>query len=266
MKYKIVVGLRTKNESWIVDKTLQGLNNFCDTVVIYDDQSTDNTEEICRSYDFVDWHSGPERDPHLWNAGQQATDLWGFVGKHDPDYILILDADEIPTPSVVNFFDSIDENVNLWQTRMVNLFGDESHYRIDSYRTRLGININWDPFSENAWRKHTLIKYQKDYSYTYEPLLVGLGSFGPYHPAPNNSPTPHAQTEEFYIMHYGKISPAFLSGEKQRFYAKNDEAAGKGTYKSRLAHHMLCSGFGPDEPFTLIECEAEWFWQHARKI
>tara|TARA_Y100000034_G_C6906029_1_gene420461 strand:+ start:3606 stop:4388 length:783 start_codon:yes stop_codon:yes gene_type:complete len=260
MKHKVVAGIRIKNEEWIIDRTLDSLKRFCDTVVIYDDQSTDNTEKICRSYDFVDWRSGPPRDPYAWHAGQQATDLFKFVKDHDPDYILMLDADEIPTPSVIEFFNSINEDINLWRTRMINL-EDDSHYRIDSYRTRFGANINWDPFSENAWRKYTLMKYNKDFQYTYEPLKVGLGSFGPFHPAPNNVPSPHMQTEDFYILHYGRTSPRYRSGKKQQFLAKNDEITGVGTYEARLAHHLACSGLGDDTPPTLVKCKDEWFWK-----
>jgi glycosyltransferase involved in cell wall biosynthesis len=261
MKHKIVVGMRTKNEDWIIDKTLQSLSNFCHTVVIYDDQSTDDTEEICRSYKFVDWKSGSPRNPHLWEAGQQATDVFNFVKPHNPDYIFILDADEIPTPSVIDFFDSLDEEVNLWKIRMINLFKDDKHYRTDQYVSKSGSNINWNPFSKNAWSKHALIKYDKNFSYSYEPLRIGLGSFGPFHPAPNNTPIPHGLVENFYIVHYGKISPDFVSGKKQKFYAKNDEASGIGNYESRLKHHMDGSGLYADEPCTLIPCQEEWFWK-----
>ena len=262
MKHKIIAAVRTKNEEWIVDRTLRALEKFCETVIVYDDGSTDNTEMICRSHDCVEWHTNPPRDAHIWNAGQQATELWNLATSHDPDYVFILDADEIPTPSVVDFFDSVNEDINLWHTRMVNLFGDDQHYRTDQYRTRSGININWDPFAPNSWKKHTLVKYKKDHNYNYEPLKVGLGSFGPVHPAPNNTPHPHQATEDFYIIHYGKISPAFLSGEKQQFYARNDAATGKGTYESRLNHHMACSGFSDEEPHTLVKCKEEWFWKN----
>ena len=260
MKHKIVAGIRTKNEEWIIEKTLDSLKSFCDNVVIYDDCSSDRTKEICSSYDFVDWRDGPARDPYVWEAGRQATELFSFIREHDPDYIFFLDADEIPTPSVVNFLETSNQDINLWNTRMINLWQDDKHYRIDSFRTYYGANVQWDPFVENAWRKYTLMKYDKDHNYSYEPLKMGLGSFGPYHPAPNNVPSPHEQTEDFYIIHYGKISPAFLNGDKLKFYAHVDEIMGKGTYANRLEHHQLCSGPNPYGETKLKECKKEWFW------
>jgi len=105
------------------------------------------------------------------------------------------------------------------------------------------------------------MKYEKGFQYTYEPLKVGLGSFGPLHPAPNNVPSPYMQTEDFYILHYGRISPRYRSGQKQQFLAKNDEITGVGSYEDRLAHHMGCSGLSDNTPPTLINCKKEWFWK-----
>ena len=99
--------MRTKNEEWIVDKTLKSLSNFCDKVVVYDDNSTDRTVEICRSWDFVELIPGEPRDEHFWEAGKQAQHLFDEVKAHNPDYILMLDADEIPTPSIVDFVENI---------------------------------------------------------------------------------------------------------------------------------------------------------------
>jgi glycosyltransferase involved in cell wall biosynthesis len=264
MKHKVVCAMRTKNEEWIINKTLKSLSNFCHSVIIYDDNSEDRTLEICRSWDFVEIIPGAKRDEYFWNAGEQAQILFEKVETQTPDYILMLDADEIPTPSIMDFIDNIPEDINLFKTRMINLTPDEKHYRIDSYRTPSGINIDWNPFSKNAWSKHTLMKYNKDINYTYQPYKIGLGSFGPTHPAPNNVPRPHLSTEDFHIIHYGKISPGFLSGEKQKFYAMNDFKTGKGEYEQRLRHHMICSGFGKEEPRNYVECNPEWFWRNEK--
>ena len=128
--------------------------------------------------------------------------------------------------------------------------------------TNIFVAASWNPFSKNSWSKHTLMKYDKNIDYTYQPYKVGLGSFGPFHPAPNNVPTPYMSVEDFYIIHYGKISPSFLSGEKQKFYAMNDYKTGKGSYEQRLNHHMMCSGFGKEEPRNYVECNPKWFWEY----
>ena len=45
-------------------------------------------------------------------------------------------------------------------------------------------------------------------------------------------------TELFYVIHYGKISDKYTSGEKDEFYALIESKDGKGTYEERLKHHM----------------------------
>ena len=46
--YNLIAGITTKNEEWIIDKTLNAVTQFCDKVVVYDDGSEDKTEEICK--------------------------------------------------------------------------------------------------------------------------------------------------------------------------------------------------------------------------
>ena len=75
MKHKVVAGVRTKDEEWIIEKTLAALQNFCHKVVVYDDNSIDKTKEMCNSFDVVDWHEGPPRNPLIWKAGEQFSDL-----------------------------------------------------------------------------------------------------------------------------------------------------------------------------------------------
>ena len=54
MKYKIVACIPSKNEEFIIDKVLKVLSKFCYKIIVNDDNSTDRTQEICKSYEKVD--------------------------------------------------------------------------------------------------------------------------------------------------------------------------------------------------------------------
>lgn len=253
---KLVAGLAIKNEEWIIGKVLESLSIYCDTIVITDDNSSDNTEIICKRYPKVKFYKRPE---HLWykrEEGKQRIELWNYVVQENPDYILLLDGDEVPTPSIKNFLDNIDNEVNCWRIRMINLYKDEEHYRTDKFITSTGININNDPFDKNAWKKTVLLKYDKNYKYIYDEKCE-KGPVSKFHPLPDNTPEVIKDTDEFYIIHYGKISDKFLSGDKNKEYAKMEEYEKKGSYIERLNHHEICRLEGPKE---YKKCPKEWYW------
>ena len=79
-----------------------------------------------------------------------------------------------------------------------DLFKDEIHYRTDNFKTIHGVNINNDPFLNNGWRKTILVKYDKNYNYTYN-FNIQKGGTSKFHPSPQNIPNPVANTEDFLI-------------------------------------------------------------------
>ena len=253
---KLVCGITTKNEEWIIGKTLNVITKFCDKVIVLDDNSTDRTEDICRSFEKVEWNVREKRDKYDRKEAAGLNHLFQLVALHNPDYILILDADEIPTPSFVEFFKNIDTTVSAWKIRMINLYCDDKHYRIDSFKTSSGININWNPFNANAWRKTVLLKYNKTYQYTYN-LKIQKGGTSIYHPAPQNLKGKIINTDGFYIIHYGKINPSYINGDKDRFYANIESQNGKGSYEKCLARHVECRISGTQ---ILKKVNKEWFW------
>ena len=256
MKYNLIAALTTKNEDWIIDKTLRSLSQYCDEIIVYDDGSDDDTEKICRSYDKVAWKVRDSHDPLIREEAKQRLELINLVRERDPEYVLLLDADEIPTPSVIDFMNNVDSSINLWRCRMINLWEDKSKYRVDSYRTKFGTGVNFDPFGPHAWFKYPLLKYNRDIDYHYD-INIQKGGCSQYHPAPGNVPKPIGQQEDFYIMHYGKIAPNYLNEDRLKFYASIEAKDGKGSFDQRLEWHQE---HNRTDTLKTVETKKEWFW------
>jgi len=258
IKHSVVAAIPTKNEEWIIKNTLDVLSKFCDKIVILDDNSSDNTADICKSFEKVDFIvRDSDNLLETGMSGSGKAELLHYALQHDPQYILMLDADELPTPNILHFINNIDPNINAFSPRMINLYKDENHYRVDSFVTSHGVNINHNPFSENPWRKTVLLKVDKNFTYEYDSRNA-IGGVSKYHPLPGNIPDPIIETDDFYIIHYGRLSESYTSGFKDRYYAEVEHKAGRGSYEDRLKHHQLCRTGGTP---VYEACDPEWFWK-----
>jgi glycosyltransferase involved in cell wall biosynthesis len=235
MKHKIISSLCIRNEEWILIKALDILSVFSDKIIILDDNSTDNTKEICLSYNKVDYEDWPIRDNMiLRQEGLRKQRNIDRISKYNPDYVLFLDADEIPTPSIINFIEDIDENVNLWSFPWFHLWGDEEHFRVDSFVTDFGVSVKSDPFN-GGQRKGHLMKYDISIDYMFD---ISKHKSVPMEPM--NVPQPHSTTDDVGIVHYGKIRNSFLNGEKNKYYAQIEAQTQNYNYEQRIAHHESC--------------------------
>lgn len=261
MKHNIISAILTKNEDWIIDKTLYALNNFSNKIIVYDDRSTDKTEEIARSYDKVEWYVRPAHNPLSIFEAKQRLELIEIIKPHNPDYVVLLDADEIPTPSIMGFLNNIDETKTAWSVRMINLWADENHYRCDSGKSEDGKFVNFDPFGNPSWRKHPFIKFNSKFPYTYN-MAVQRGGTSPFHPAPKNLIGDKVKTEDWYVIHYGKISPTWICGEKNKFYAQVESFRGngtvKGTFEQRMRWHKDAIA---ENNIKLKPIDPNWVWK-----
>ena len=185
---KLVSCLTAKNEEWIIEKILTCLDTFCDKIVILDDNSSDQTENICKSFDKVDWYVRKKRE--IWDRkeAEGLNELFNLASSYNPEYILMLDADEIPSHNFIDFFHNIDQynNINAWKFSNIQLWSDEKHYRVDNFQTSTGVGINYDPLTNNH-TKTILLKYNPEFNYKYD-LTKQKGGTSKNHPLPKNIP------------------------------------------------------------------------------
>lgn len=95
----ILAILRVRNEELIIQDTLEHLSSFCDAIICYDDDSTDNTFKILKSNNkvvavirnFV-WLSRPEE--RIQEETNHRLELLNLAKTFNPKWVFCADADE----------------------------------------------------------------------------------------------------------------------------------------------------------------------------
>lgn len=109
-KYKNIVALcRVKNGGQIFHKCLTKVASMVDTVIVFDDNSTDNTAEIAQKFANVVYHKSE------WNTLDEARDRQWLLDKArelKADWCWIFDHDEVPSDKLFANFRTIVENAN----------------------------------------------------------------------------------------------------------------------------------------------------------
>lgn len=96
MSKKIIVMYRVKNEERWIEQSIKSIYDFCDEIVVFDDNSTDNTKKICTGFDkVVDIHTKTDSS---FDEARDRNLLLNLALKRNPDLLLSLDGDEIFLP------------------------------------------------------------------------------------------------------------------------------------------------------------------------
>ncbi|MBC8492255.1 MAG: glycosyltransferase family 2 protein [Chloroflexi bacterium] len=113
---KIIAVMPVRNEDWILERNLQTLSHFCDVIIVADQNSTDNTRQICKRYPKVLLIRNPCEQFDQSKARQLLLDT---VREFDGyNIILAVDADEIVSGNVLdnpawdNALDSLEPGVS----------------------------------------------------------------------------------------------------------------------------------------------------------
>lgn len=165
---------------------LDDLSRYCDGIVVLDDASIDETPEICASYDRVFLHRNPT-STFLENESALRFQLWHLALAAEPDWIMVVDADEMLEERFKMEKDALfsqDEYDVI--TFLRHDFWNATHYRVD------------DVFAPS--HKKMLVRHQPGFPYTWDGFPAQSDRI------PNNLPGPILWSD-LRLKHFGYASP-----------------------------------------------------------
>lgn len=134
VKKYVVAACRVKDGAWIIGKVLDRISQFADEIVILIDQkTTDNTEEIVRRYPKV---THVEREePHPYNEAWSRNKVLDMARDRHADWIWCFDCDEMPGPEILNDLNHLtnppDPMTTLWTFPIIQLWNSNNTWRQD---------------------------------------------------------------------------------------------------------------------------------------
>lgn len=138
---RVAAGFHVRDDDWILGRKLEALSFFCERIVVLLDRCEESTRVICQSFSpivEVHVHENTLGLPDLGNDGPiceegiMRQEVWDLLARGDPEWILLGDADEIPTPDIVRFLENppdVDvvylDWVQLYRTPLQHIAGPE---------------------------------------------------------------------------------------------------------------------------------------------
>ena len=140
-KMKIICCIRVHNSSWIINHTLDAIAPCVDGIVIHDHNSTDNTIDLCiKNKKVLDIFQTKDSEYH---EGRDKSILLNMAKKYNPEWIFMLDDDEIVFNNFKNVLkDLMNIKDKTFAFPLLYLWGESNKVRIDmpwrqQFRTKL---------------------------------------------------------------------------------------------------------------------------------
>lgn len=204
----ITLAMLVRNEAGrYLKRVLEHAAQYIDRAVILDDASEDETVEVCRkTLQDIPLTLVSNREPAFANEIVLRKQLWELAAGTNPDWLLILDADEIFEDRAAKELRLLaaDPEVDVYYFRLYDMW-DENHYREDEY-----------------WRAHHsyrpfLVRYLPGFPYRWRETPLHCGRF------PLNVTELRGKTSQLRIKHLGWLKPADRLAKYYR-YKKLDPA------------------------------------------
>lgn len=200
----LIVGMLVKNEAnRYLKEALDDISVYSDGIVILDNGSTDDTISICKSYSKllnleVDNTDFKIDELHLRRK------LVEMCFAQNPDWILILDADEV----MENKFKTelpkmmLNEENNWYSFSHHHFWGDKIHYRVDKL---------WEPHNKAI----CMFRYDKNINYYWSNKSFACGRI------PHSMLGTKGEYTWIRIKHYGYANPKDIK-RKYEWYKEQD--------------------------------------------
>ncbi|RTE01327.1 glycosyltransferase [Paenibacillus whitsoniae] len=165
---KLTLSMIIRNEeNRFLRQVLEKHKAYIDEAVIIDDGSTDRSIDICKEIlDGIPLKLVCNQESMFHNETELRQQQWNETIKTNPDWILILDADEIFEDRFASEVRSLigQSDIDLICFRLYD-FWDENHYREDNY---------W--YSHRTFRPF-LMRYREDFTYWWKKTPQHCGRF-----------------------------------------------------------------------------------------
>lgn len=206
---KLTLSMLVRNEAGRhLRKVLEHAAEYIDAAVILDDASEDETVEVCKqALGDTPVTIVSNAKPGFHNEVALRKQQWELAVSTNPDWILILDADEMLEDKAKSAIrDLINQPFYDHYSFRLYDFWDPTHYRDDRY-----------------WQAHKtyrvfLVRYQPRFTYTWNETPLHCGRL------PNNIGLLPGARSDLRVKHFGWVSPADREAKYQRYKTLDPDA------------------------------------------
>jgi glycosyltransferase involved in cell wall biosynthesis len=189
---RITLAMLVRNEAErYLKQVLSQARLYVDSAVILDDASEDDTVEVCKEVlQGIPLTIVSHEEPGFHHEITLRKKLWELAVAANPEWILILDADEVFEDRAVEELPKLaaNEEVEVYYFRLYDMW-DEEHYREDQY------------WKAHHYYRPFMVRYLPDFPYQWKETPQHCGRF------PRNVTELKGMKSSLRVKHLGWMKP-----------------------------------------------------------